>query len=301
MAPMRAEIREEPCRSALNRVKGMMFDWSLNPYTGCAHRCAFCYVRAFEQRADRPSGEAYGASVRVKLNVAEVLRVELARASWARELVAIGAATDPYQPIEGRYRLTRACILELGRARTPFGIITRGPMIVRDIDVLQHAARRAAVRVHVSITTLDEAVWIATEPGTASPRQRLRAVRMLVDAGIDVGISIAPVLPGLTDRSDQLEAVVRAAREAGATRVWASVLHLRPGVRDHFMGVLERHWPEERKRYERLYAASPYLRRADTEPVLTEVARLRQVVGIGDRRAVKLAPPPEPVQLDLAI
>lgn len=298
---MRTEIREEPCRTALNPVRGMGFNWSLNPYMGCAHRCAFCYVRAFEQRADRPSGAAYGASVRVKLNVAEVLRVELARASWARELVAIGAATDPYQPVEGRYRLTRACIVELGRARTPFGIITRGPMIVRDLDVLQQAARRAEVRVHVSITTLDEAVWIATEPGTASPRQRLRAVRMLVDAGIDVGISIAPVLPGLTDRSDQLEAVVRAARQAGATRVWASVLHLRPGVRDHFMSVLERHWPEERERYERLYAASPYLRRAETEPVLAEVARLRQVVGIGDRRAVKLTPPPEPVQLDLAI
>src|SRR5882762_7811677 len=199
---MRTEIREEPCRTALNPVRGMGFNWSLNPYTGCAHRCAFCYVRAFEKRADRPSGEAYGESVRVKVNVADVLRLELARPSWIRELVAIGAATDPYQPVEGRYRLTRACIAELGHARTPFSIITRGPMIVRDLDVLQDAARRAEVRVHMSIGTIDEAVWRAMEPGAPPPLQRLRAVRRLVDAGIDTGVGIAPVLPGVTSRPD---------------------------------------------------------------------------------------------------
>ncbi len=133
---MRVEYREEPCRSALNRVRGMPFDWSLNPYMGCVHRCTFCYVRAFELRADRPSDDRYGASIRVKTNVADVLRRELARPSWKREAVAIGAATDPYQPAEGRYRLTRACIEVLGEAANPFAIITRGPMIVRDVDVL---------------------------------------------------------------------------------------------------------------------------------------------------------------------
>src|SRR5258706_152581 len=251
---MRSQVREEPCRSALNRVRGMGFNWSLNPYTGCAHRCAFCYVRAFERRADRPSGHDYGATVRVKVNVAHVLRDELARASWRRETVAVGAATDPYQPIEGRYRVTRACIGEFPRARSPFGLIPRGPMVMRDLDVLQLAARRTRVRVHVSIGTLDEAVWRATEPGTAPPMQRLRAVRALIDAGIDAGVAIAPVLPGLTDRHDQLEAVVRAARAAGATRVWATLLHLWPAVREHYLDVLERHWPEERARTERLYA-----------------------------------------------
>ena len=129
---MRVEYREEPCRNALNRVKGMPFKWSLNPYTGCAHRCTFCYVRAFEARAERPADERYGRSIRVKTNIAEVLRDELGRAAWARESVAIGAATDPYQPAEGRFRLTRACIRELGRARTPFSLITRGPLIRRD-------------------------------------------------------------------------------------------------------------------------------------------------------------------------
>src|SRR5256885_7084265 len=141
---MSVEFREEPCRSALNRVQGMPFKWSLNPYMGCAHRCTFCYVRGFERRADRPAGEAYGRSVRVKLNVAEVLRRELARRSWKRETVAIGAATDPYQPAEGRYRLTRGCLEAFADARSPFSIITRGPMIVRDLDVLRRAATRAA-------------------------------------------------------------------------------------------------------------------------------------------------------------
>src|SRR5919204_5828994 len=142
---MPVEYREEPCRSALNRVKGMMFEWSLNPYMGCAHRCTFCYVRAFERRADRPADDRYGRSIRVKLNVAEVLRAELARPSWASEPVAIGAATDPYQPAEGRYRLTRACLEALADAHNPFSLITRGPMILRDVDVLEQAARRAEV------------------------------------------------------------------------------------------------------------------------------------------------------------
>src|SRR5881394_2625991 len=131
---MRVEYREEPCKVALNRVKGMPFTWSLNPYMGCVHRCTFCYVRAFERRADRPSDDRYGTTIRVKVNVADVLARELARPSWARELVAIGAATDPYQPAEGCYRLTRRCLSVLARARNPLSLITRGPMIVRDVD-----------------------------------------------------------------------------------------------------------------------------------------------------------------------
>ena len=143
---------------------------------GCVHRCTFCYVRAFERRADRPSDDRYGTSIRVKINVADVLRRELARAVLGARVVAIGAATDPYQPAEGRYRLTRACIEALAEARNPFCIITRGPMIVRDIDVLVEAARRANVSVTFSIPTLDEEVWRKTEPSTAHPRQRLKAV-----------------------------------------------------------------------------------------------------------------------------
>src|SRR5690348_1375171 len=160
---MRAEYREEPCRAALNRVQGMPFHWSLNPYMGCVHRCTFCYVRAFERRAERPADDRYGTSIRVKTNIAEVLRKELARPSWQRETVVVGAATDPYQPAEGRYRLTRACIETFGEFGSPFGLITRGPMIVRDIDVLVSAAQQADVHVTFSVPTIDHEVWRRTE------------------------------------------------------------------------------------------------------------------------------------------
>jgi DNA repair photolyase len=218
------EYRIEPCRSALNRVTGMPFNWSLNPYMGCVHRCTFCYVRAFERRADRPSGSEYGTSIRVKTNVAEVLQCELARPSWAGESIAIGAATDPYQPAEGRFRLTRACLEVLAAAANPFGLITRGPMIVRDVDVLSDAARRAEVSVTFSVPTLDLDVWRRTEPGTAPPHQRLRALEKLVAAGIRTSVGMAPILPGISDGPRQLAEVVRAARAAGACGIWANVL-----------------------------------------------------------------------------
>jgi DNA repair photolyase len=298
---MGVEYREEPCRSALNRVKGMPFNWSLNPYMGCAHRCTFCYVRAFELRADRPFDDRYGRTIRVKTNVADVLARELARPSWRGEGVAIGAATDPYQPVEGRYRLTRACLEALAAAANPFSLITRGPMIVRDLDVLQAAAGRADVSVNFSIPTLDPDVWRKTEPGTAPPRQRLRALKQLVNAGIKAGVGMAPILPGISDRPDQLAEVVRAAREAGATHLWANVLFLRPGTREHFLEQLARDWPEELERYERLYAGRAYLKGQEAQEVRGRVAELRERHGIADRRIVRAQPAPEPRQLALAL
>jgi DNA repair photolyase len=295
---MAVEYREEPCRSALNRVEGMDFRWSLNPYMGCVHRCTFCYVRGFELRADRPFDDRYGRSIRVKVNVAEVLARELARPSWRREPVAIGAATDPYQPVEGRYRLTRQCLEVFGAARSPFSIVTRGPLIVRDVDVLQAAATRAAVHVSLSIPTLDPEVWRRTEPGTAPPRQRLRALRLLVEAGIDAGVGMAPILPGLSDAPAQLAEVVRAARAAGATGLWCNVLHLRPGTREHFLETLARHWPALLPRYAQLYQTA-YLDRREAEPIKARVAALRAEHAIADRRARPLEPPPTPEQLSL--
>jgi DNA repair photolyase len=298
---MRIQYREEPCKSALNPVKGMAFKWSLNPYMGCVHRCTFCYVRHFERRSDRPSDDGYGTSIRVKTNVADVLRRELARASWEREDVAIGAATDPYQPAEGRYRLTRSCLEVLRDAANPFSIITRGPMIVRDLDVLAGAARAARVSVTFSIPTLDEEVWRRTEPSTAHPRQRLRAITKLVEAGIDARVGMAPILPGISDRPEQLREVVQAAREAGATGIWANLLFLRPGTREHFLRHLAEDWPEQLPRYEELYAGRAYLGSDDQKPVRGEVARLARELGVRDRRRIKLEPAREPEQLSLAV
>lgn len=298
---MSVEYREEPCRSALNRVRGMPFEWSLNPYMGCAHRCTFCYVRAFELRADRPSDERYGRSIRVKTNVAEVLRRELARPSWRRDGIAIGAATDPYQPAEGRYRLTRACLEVLADAANPFALITRGPMIVRDLDVLVEASKRADVGITFSIPTLDHEIWRRTEPGTAPPQQRLRALKQLVEAGIKVGVGMAPILPGLSDEPGLLADVVRAARAAGATGVWANLLYLRPGTKEHFLAALEEDWPELLPRYEKLYGRRAYLPAEETKPVRERVRELVREHGIRDRRRVPLHPPAEPEQLELAV
>jgi len=215
--------------------------------------------------------------------------------------VAIGAATDPYQPAEGLYRLTRRCLAVLAAVRNPLSLITRGPMIVRDIDVLQEASRRAEVGVTFSIPTLDQEVWRKTEIGTAPPRQRLRAVRMLVEAGIDASVGLAPILPGISDRPAMLADVVRAAREAGATSVWCNLLYLRPGTREHFLERLARDWPELLPRYQRLYAGRAYLDKAVSDPIREQVKTLREELGVADRRRVKLEPAPKPEQLPLAI
>jgi DNA repair photolyase len=237
--------------------------------------------------------------VRVKVNVAAVLRSELSRRSWRKETVVIGAATDPYQPAEGRYRLTRQCLTVLRDFSNSASMITRGPMIVRDIDVLSELARRADVHITFSIPTVDDDVWRKTEPGTAHPRQRLRAIEKLAAAGIDVGVGMAPILPGLSDRPDQLEAVVKAARAAGATGLWAGMLHLKDGTREHFMSVLERHWPELVPRYEQAYLNRAYLPQSFGEKTMREVGRLRAQHDVSDRRRVILKPPPEPEQLTL--
>src|SRR3954452_14580765 len=289
---MRPDYRDEPCRSALTRVRNMSFRWSLNPYMGCVHQCTFCFVRAFEKLADRPADGRYGTSIRVKTNLVEVLTQELRRRSWRREQVVVGTATDPYQPAEGHFRLTRSAIQALGAAETPFGLITRGPLIVRDVDVLSFASERADVGVTFSIPTLDPEIWRRTEPGTAPPRQRLRAIRTLIDAGIDASVGMAPILPGLSDDPDKMADVVRAARDAGATSVWTNVLYLKPGTREHFLDNLARDWPELLPRYERLYAGRAYVAKDVLEPVRAHVRALAREHDSADRRAKRPVAPP---------
>jgi DNA repair photolyase len=271
----------------------MRFKWSLNPYMGCVHRCTFCFVRAFERLADRPADERYGTSIRVKTNLVEVLTRELARPSWRREQVVVGTATDPYQPAEGHFRLTREAIAALAASRTPIGLITRGPLIVRDVDVLAEASAQAAVGVTFSVPTLDPEIWRLTEPGTAPPRQRLRALRTLVDAGIDASVGMAPILPGLSDDPAKLGEVIRAARDAGATSVWTNVLYLRPGTREHFLEHLAKDWPELLPMYEQLYDGRAYVTKDVMEPVKTRVRELAKETGVKDRRRRPIAPTPE--------
>lgn len=300
-ADRRAEYRIEPCRSALNAVRGMMFDWSLNPYTGCVHRCTFCYVRAFEKRADRPSDDRYGRSIRVKANIADVLRFELARPSWRRAFVAVGAATDPYQPAEGTFRLTRKCIEVFAAARNPFGIVTRGPLVVRDIDVLQAASARAKVGVYFSVPTLDDRIWRTTEPGTAPPRARLRALTRLVDAGIKAGIAMAPIIPGLSDDPRRMADVVKAARDAGAVDLWPGMLYLRDGTKQHFLECVARDWPAALPSLERLYSRRAHVPKVDAQPTLERARALERAHDLHDRRRAPIVPPPDPEQQSLAV
>jgi len=224
----------------------------------------------------------------------------LSSRSWKRDTVAFGTATDPYQPIEGTYRLTRRCLEAFRDFRTPIGLITKGTMVLRDIDVLGELSRRAKTTVCFSVPTVDETVWAKTEPGTPPPRKRLRVLKALVDAGIEAGIGMAPVLPGLSDSPQQLEATVAAAAEAGACFVWANVVYLKPGTKEHFMEFLGREYPHLLARYRELFPGA-YAPAAVKGQVTATVAELKRHHGVGDRRDFRAEPPPEPLQLDLAV
>jgi len=256
--PSEVRVIEVAAKSALNRVRGMGFTWSLNPYTGCAHQCTFCYARATHAYRDLDGVREWGSMLSVKVNVAAVLRDDLAGRAYRGEEIAVGTATDPYQALEGRYRLMRGVLAALRDARAPFHITTRSPLVVRDADLLAQCARRADMSVNVSIATLDEALAREIEPTVAPPRQRLRAVRTLVAAGVRVGVAVAPVLPDLTDGEASMAAVVRAAAEAGATHVWHNTLNLGDVTRDAYFAFLADRRPQLVERYERLFARGKY-------------------------------------------
>jgi DNA repair photolyase len=200
------------------------------------------------------SDDEFASVILVKHNIADVLARELDRPSWKREQVAFGTATDPYQPIEGHYKLTRKCLEALARGRTPIGLITKGPMIVRDIDVLLDHARAASSTVYMSVPTVDDDAWRTLEPGTAHPLQRLRAVRELHDAGVNVGVLMAPIVPGFSSSRSKIERTVKAIADHGARFVGCNVMYLQDGTRSHFLKFVEREFPAMLPRFERLYA-----------------------------------------------
>ena len=260
------EVIEQPAKSVINAVKGMPFKWSVNPYRGCYHQCRFCYARRTHKYLENDGVREWGSRIYVKVNAPSVIRTELAKRTWRHERVAVGTVTDPYQPLEGRYRLTRGILQALADYQTPVGIVTRSPLIVRDIDVLQHLARAAGAHVSISIATMDESIAREIEPTVAAPRQRLRAVSMLADAGIPVNVALAPVLPRITDAPDQIEAVVRAARDAGAKSVWHNALYLHEVTRDAFFDYLRESKPELIAEYASMYKGK-YAPRAIAEEI----------------------------------
>lgn len=276
------ECIEVEARSVINRVpRGPMpFNWTINPYRGCSHACVYCFARPTHTYLDMDAGRDFETKIVVKVNAAEVLRRELAAPRWKGEHIAMGTGTDPYQRAEGRYRLMRAIIEALIDYRNPFSILTKGTLITRDLDLLVEARRVADVSAAFSIGTLDEDVWRETEPGTPSPRARIEALRMLVDAGIPTGVLMAPILPGISDRPEQMRAVVEASLEAGATHVLPIMLHLRPGVREEFLPWLREHHPDLEGRYRNLYA-TPYGPKAARQALSR---RVRGLVADRDRR-----------------
>jgi DNA repair photolyase len=248
-----ARYQEVRCRSALNRVQGMPFNWTLNPYRGCTHGCHYCFARRYHVQFELDSDDEFASVILVKRNFVEVLQREVDRPAWTREQVALGTATDPYQPIEGHYRLTRGTIEALARSRTPMGLVTKGPMVVRDRDVLLDLTRAASCTVYMSVPTVDEDAWRTLEPGTAHPLQRLRAVRELVEAGINAGVLMAPIVPGFSSSRSKLEETIKAIADHGARFVGCNVMYLQDGTRTHFMKFIAREFPAMLPRFERLY------------------------------------------------
>ena len=249
---MGINFHEVRARSALNHVPGGRygFGYTINPYRGCTHACVFCFARRTHTFLDFDAGRDFEREIVVKVNVPEVLRAELARPSWKRDLVALGTNTDPYQWVESRYRMMPEILAALEEADTPVSVLTKSPLVMRDVEIFERMAKRLPVSVNLSVPTLDEKAWRATEPHTPSPSARLDAVAELRRRGIDSGVLIAPLMPGINDTPEQVQPIVDRAKEAGATFLGGVALHLRDEVRDVFFAWLQAKRPDLIPRYE---------------------------------------------------
>jgi DNA repair photolyase len=277
-APEALDMRfyEVRARSLLNRVPGrsrMPFRWTINPYRGCGHACQFCFARPTHTYLGFDAGRDFEREIVVKVNAPEVLRAELARPSWRGEHVALGTNTDPYQWVEGRYRLMVGIWEALRDAANPCSVLTKSPLLLRDLPLMRQIAERAGFSACLSIPTLDERAWRATEPHTPNPRARLEAVAELNRNGIPTGVLIAPLMPGINDAPHQVERILEAAGEAGAVGVSGIALHLRGEVREVFMGWLRTQRPDLVERYEQLYRTGAYAPKAERERLSALVRR----------------------------
>ncbi|WKX73237.1 Rv2578c family radical SAM protein [Streptomyces sp. XD-27] len=288
------EIR---ARSIVNKVPGasrMPFEWTVNPYRGCTHACVYCFARRTHSYLDLDTGLGFDTQIVVKLNAPELLRHELASRRWRGEHIAMGTNVDCYQRAEGRYRLMPGILTALTERANPFSILTKGTLILRDLELLRRAAAVTDVGVSVSVGFTDAELWRTVEPGTPSPERRLDVVRTLTDHGIPCGVLMAPVIPYLGDTPAHLRATVRAVAASGATSVTPLVLHLRPGAREWFMAWLTRHHPRLVRRYEALYADGAYAPKWYQRRVTGQVHELAAEYGIGPWRPGAARGLPEP-------
>jgi DNA repair photolyase len=277
-------FHEVRCRSALNRVPDasrVPFRWTINPYRGCTHGCVYCFARNTHTYLDLDAGRDFDSQIIVKINLAEVLRRELARPQWARDHVAMGTNTDPYQRAEGRYRLMPEVIAALAESGTPFSILTKGTLLSRDLPLLAAAGRQVKVGVSISLALLDPELHPSLEPGTPTPQARLHLIRRIRAAGLSCGVLVAPILPYLTDTDEQLTSLVNEISAAGATSISGIALHLRPGAREWFFGWLRREHPELVESYQQLYARGSYVPKAYAEDLQR---RLRAIMPSGVQR-----------------
>ncbi|HST54860.1 MAG TPA: radical SAM protein [Solirubrobacteraceae bacterium] len=270
---------EVRARSVLNRVPAksrMPFRWTINPYRGCSHACVYCFARPTHKYLDFDAGRDFEREIIVKVNAPEVLRAELARPAWRHEHVALGTNTDPYQWVEGRYRLMPGIWEALRDAANPCSVLTKSPLLLRDLPLMLEIAQRTSISACLSIPTLDEQAWRATEPHTPNPRARLEAVAELNRAGIPTGVLIAPLMPGINDSPEQIEPLLERAAAAGATSIGGGALHLRGEVKDVFMNWLRSQRPDLVERYEELYARGAYAP-AEERKRLARLVRARGV------------------------
>ncbi len=274
---------EVHAKSIINRVPGaspVPFRWTVNPYRGCSHACIYCFARRTHTYLDLDAGHDFDSKIVVKVNAGALLRRELASPRWAGEAIAMGTNTDPYQRAEGRYRLMREIIAALRDRANPFSILTKGTLILRDVDLISQAAEVSDVSVAVSVGSVDERLWRAVEPGTPSPRRRLDVVRRFADVGVGCSVLMAPILPGLSDSPEQIDETVRELAAAGAANVTPLVLHLRPGAREWYRAWLQREHPELVRMYARLYREGSYLPKSYQREVLDRVAEAKRRHGM---------------------
>jgi DNA repair photolyase len=298
---------EVRAKSIINRVPEasyVPFRYTINPYRGCSHACAYCFARKTHTFLDLDYGEDFDRRIVVKVNAPELLRKELARQRWQGEHIAMGTNVDPYQRAEGRYRLMRGILQGMHEFANPFSILSKGTLMLRDVDLLQRCAEVADVATNYSVGTVDEELWRAIEPGTPSPRRRLDAVRALNDAGVPCGVLMAPIIPFISDDDAHLELTVRAIAASGATHVAPIVLHLRKGgSREWWMAWLRAHRPDLLDRYRELYGDRPYAPKEYQRTVAAKVHDLAHSFGVGGvtgatARRIR-EPEPEPEQLSL--